>query len=91
MTFDGMLQIPVTRADFYAHEDVAWSGAHAGIEALDVEHLGVDVGVTEGRVTMSGSGASGDGYGLEFDIEPKAARILARQLVLAAEALDLDG
>ena len=89
--FQSMVQFPITRAEFYDLEDVAWDAPHVGIQVLDVDHLGVDNRVNEGRVTLSASGAPSDGYGFEVDLEPQAARALAKHLMLAAEALDQEG
>ena len=87
-SFDPMMRIPVTRATFYEHEDVLVEG-RAGIAPLDITNLGVDIGVTDGRVTLSGSvnDRISDAYGVEFDLAPAAARLLAAQLMAAAGSL----
>jgi hypothetical protein len=89
MTFDRMHETPVTRAMFYGPQETTWAVAADGMRALDIDHVTVDVDVTElGRVTISGSGTPNDAFGVEFDLQPAAAKALARQLVLAAEALE---
>lgn len=91
-SFDSMIRIPILRADLYGHEDSAWtSGGTSGIDPFAVDHLGVDTNVqTAGRVTLSASGAHPeyDGYGVDFDLEPNSARLLARRLLAAVDACD---
>ena len=62
-----------------------------GIIDLAIDRLAVDNGcIEQGKVTLSAKGADPvDAYGYEFDLEPEAARLLARQLVDAAHAADL--
>lgn len=83
-----MIRIPILRADFYGHEEDWTPGEPSGIEPLAVDHLGVDVNVhVPGRVTLSASGPhpEEDGYGVNFDLAPASARLLARRLLAAAD------
>jgi hypothetical protein len=87
MTFDSMILIPITRATLYDPEDEAWEAADCGIHRLDLDHLAVDSQVNVGQVTLATSGSHHDGRGLEVDLVPEAARALAHQLLLAADAV----
>ena len=76
------LQIPLARADFYPHSD----DLRAPITRLEVTHFVVESDVDEaGFVTLAASttAADQDAYGIEFDLDPSAARQLAAELVAA--------
>jgi len=55
-----------------------------GITRLGVDH---DV-VVHGRVTLSVGARRDDPYGYEFDLAPSAARLLAAQLLAAADEME---
>jgi hypothetical protein len=76
------LQIPLARADFYPHSD----DLGAPITRLEVTHFVVESDVVEaGSVTLAASttDADQDAYGIEFDLDPSAARELAAELLAA--------
>jgi hypothetical protein len=87
--FDPFVSIPTFRARAYAHTLPEESAPIAGdVLDLDVEHLIVDCNVVKhGLVTLAASttDADWDSYGLEFDLAPSDARVLARQLIAAAD------
>jgi hypothetical protein len=85
--FDSMIQIPVVRADLYPHREDG-PGISSDVERLDVDHLGVDADVKHsGRVTLAASGpnSGSDPYDIEVDLDLSSARLLAHQLLAAAE------
>jgi hypothetical protein len=87
--FDPFITVPTVRARAYPHtwpEDP--DPEDAPIIDLDVELLAVDCHVVKlGLVTLAASTthADRDSYGLEFDLAPSDARVLARQLIAAAD------
>ncbi len=85
--FDPTLRISTLRADYYSQiEDPSDSEA---IEPLATDYLNVDADVHPGRVTLAAGSTDTprDGHGVEFDLEPAAARQLGEQLLRAAEAV----
>ena len=90
--FDSMITVPTRRAQSFPH----WPdhlNPDAEIVDLDVEYLTVDAGsVEEGMVTLAAStrNSQDDAYGQEYDLTPTAARILGRQLQLAANECDAE-
>ena len=86
-SFDSMLRISTLRADHYSIiEDPSDSGA---IEPLRTGYLNVDADVHPGRVTLAAGSTDNPrgGHGVEFDLEPAAARQLGEQLLRAAETV----
>jgi hypothetical protein len=76
------VEIPLARADFYPHSDALG----APITRLEVTHFVVESDVAEaGSVTLAASttDADHDAYGIEFDLDPSAARPLAAELLAA--------
>ena len=92
-TFDPVTRIGILRADRYPDvED--WSDRSTLVEPLGSDYLAVDADVARSGRVILGSGASdpdADGRGVEFDLEPAAARLLARQLELAADTSERRG
>ena len=90
-TFDPTLTFTIARADLYPHTRTQpeWD-ANTDIEALDVTIIEVDVeSVERHRVTLAATTRDhADAYGVELDLEPHTARLLARQLLAAADASD---
>lgn len=88
--FDPEIWFPIKRAARYPFAE-EWTDDTVLVEAMEVDHLRVDVDVVEvGRVTLSAAGPapSSDEQGVDFDLEPRAARQLGEQLVRAAEACE---
>jgi hypothetical protein len=80
---DAPVLISIERADFYPHR----KNLDPLVKKLDTTHLVVDFNVHEvGMVTLAASTQDGgsDPYGIEFDLDPSAARLLAAQLNTAA-------
>ena len=68
-------RIPISRADAYPHNDAP----DRQIKRLDVRHLLVETDVTRvGAITLAASTDNDDidPYGIEFDLDPAAARQL---------------
>jgi hypothetical protein len=84
-TFEPLVRIPISRADFYPHGTL-----ETPIEELDVTHLLVQSNVIEeGTITLA---ATKDAPGfvadhLEIDLDPTAARQLATEILAAVTQL----
>ncbi len=85
--FDPMLRIDTLRADHFPH--IENPDNEGSIESLGTDYLNVDTDAHPGRVTLAAGSAHDpwDGQGVEFDLEPAAARQLGEQLARAAETL----
>ena len=85
--FVSTVEIPVTRATYYPPEGEVGNDSQ-GTVRIGVTRLGVDHDVVvNGRVTLSAGDDINDAYGFEFDLEPSAARLLAAQLLAAADEI----
>jgi hypothetical protein len=86
LEFNPLVEIPVTRATYYLPREEVLDPS-AGIVKLRVTHLSVDYDVeSNGCVTLVAAARRDDAYGYEFDLVAPAARLLAAQLLAAADA-----
>jgi hypothetical protein len=86
--FVSTVEIPVTRATYYPPEGEVGNDSQGTVK-LGVTRLGVDHDVVViDRVTLSAGAGGNDAYGFEFDLEPPAVRLLAAQLLAAADEME---
>jgi hypothetical protein len=86
--FDPMIRIPTVRSDHYPLIEDERDDQKT-IKPLGTDYLNVDTAVRPGRVTLAAGSSDSprDGHGVEFDLEPLAARRLAAQVLRAVEMI----
>ena len=92
-TFDNTVQIPIEGATQFPFTSATDFGPPDWNADLAVTHLEVDLHCREvGLVTLAATNddASSNALGVEFDLQPAAARLLATRLLAAADAADGD-